>query len=64
MEKFANVLKKILIDENHTLSWLASELNTKPQNLSNKLRRGTITYNDVLLIAEILGYSIKWNKKQ
>lgn len=27
-------------------------------NLSNKLIRGSITYNEVLLIADILGYKI------
>ena len=29
-------------------------------NLSNKLARGTITYNEVVLIAEILKYDIKF----
>ncbi len=32
--------------------------NYSSNNLSNKLIRGSITYNEVLLIAEILGYKI------
>lgn len=30
------------------------------QSLSHRLTRGTITYNEVLLMAEILGYHIKF----
>lgn len=32
--------------------------NYSSNNLSNKLIRGSITYNEVLLITEILGYKI------
>ena len=32
-----------------------------PSALSNKLRRGTITYNEVMKIAEILGFNINYN---
>lgn len=63
MEKFVNTLKKTLIDENKTLADLAKELNTQPQNLSNKLRRGSITYDYAQEIADHLGYDIKWNKR-
>lgn len=34
--------------------------NYSATNLSNKLKRGTISYNEVLMIAEILGYEIKF----
>lgn len=34
--------------------------NYSPTNLSNKLKRGTISYNEVLVIAEILGYEIQF----
>jgi hypothetical protein len=37
--------------------------NTTPQNLSNKLSRGTIKYDEVKQIAEIIGYKIEWTKK-
>lgn len=32
------------------------------QSLSQKLKRGSIKYAEVLEIAELLGYSIDWNK--
>lgn len=62
MESFAITLKKTLIDEHKTLTDIARSLKTQPQNLSNKLRRGTITYEDALKIAKLLGYEIKWHK--
>ncbi len=33
---------------------------TTPQNISNKLTRGTIKYSEVKEIADIIGYSIVW----
>ena len=33
------------------------------QNLSHRLRRGTLTYNEMLLIVDILGYEISFNKQ-
>jgi len=33
------------------------------ENLNNKLRRGTIQYKEVLDIAEIIGFKIKWIEK-
>lgn len=33
------------------------------QSLSQKLKRGSIKYSEVLEIAEILNYSIEWRKK-
>ena len=33
------------------------------QNLSHRLRRGTLTYNEMLLIADNLGYEISFNKQ-
>lgn len=34
-----------------------------PGSLSQKTSRGTISYNEVLLIADILGYEISINRK-
>lgn len=34
-----------------------------PDSLSQKLRRGTLTYNETLMIAELLGYKIKFVKE-
>lgn len=35
-------------------------LETTSQNLSNKLSRGTIKYSECKIIADIIGYKIKW----
>lgn len=32
-------------------------------NFSSKLKRGTLTYNEVLLICDILGYEIEFKNK-
>ena len=64
------VLKKILLDGNVSLSELAQSLGkrlNKPysmQNLSNKLRNETITHREMLLIADILGYDLKFVRRQ
>lgn len=61
-----NELKKILLDVNISLTELANALSkrlNKPysmQNLSNKLRNETITHREMLIIADILGYDIKF----
>ena len=34
-----------------------------PSGLSHKIGRGTISYDEVLLIADILGYEISVNRK-
>lgn len=37
---------------------------TTPQNISNKLTRGTIKYNEVKEIANIIGYSVSWKRNE
>ena len=62
-------IKAILAQENMMMKDLASELgkrlnkNYSLDNLSQKLRKGTISYNEIVLIAEILGYEIGFSKK-
>lgn len=64
-----NELKKILLDTNISLTELAEALGkrlNKPysmQNLSNKLRNETITHREMLIIADILGYELKFIRK-
>lgn len=64
-----NDLKKILLDVNVNLTELAEALSkrlNKPysmQNLSNKLRNETITHREMILIADILGYDLKFVRK-
>lgn len=65
-----NDLKKILLDVNVNLTELAEALSkrlNKPysmQNLSNKLRNETITHREMILIADILGYDLKFVRKK
>jgi len=33
-----------------------------PNSLSQKMRRGTLSYNEMLVIAEVLGYKIEFVK--
>ena len=64
-----NELKKILLDVNVSLTELAQALEkrlNKPysmQNLSNKLRNETISHREMLIIADILGYDLKFVRK-
>lgn len=62
-------IKSLLAQENMKMKELAFKLEEKTgknyslQNVSHRLKRGTITYNEVLLIAEILNYDVKFEKK-
>ncbi len=59
-------IKSLLAVKNMTMKELAQLLSQRLgkeyslPNLSGKLKRGTINYNEVLIIAEILGYKIKF----
>jgi hypothetical protein len=37
---------------------------TTPQNISNKLTRGTIKYSEVKEIADIIGFKVVWVNEQ
>ena len=56
-------IKAILAKENLTMTELSKKLDTSVNNLSNKLRNKTIKYEEVLEIADILGYNIKFEKR-
>ena len=64
-----NELKKILLDVNINLTEPAQALGkrlNKPysmQNLSNKLRNETITHREMIIIADILGYDLKFVRR-
>lgn len=65
-----NDLKKVLLDVNVSLTELAAALSkrlNKPyslNNLSNKLRNETISYREMLIIADILGYDLKFIRRE
>ena len=65
-----NEIKSIIVKSGWNITGVANALNQKygqsytMQNLSQKLIRGSIKHQEVLDIAEILGYEIKWVKKE
>ena len=67
--KAKDQVKILLVQENLLLKTLADKLGKKmnkryaADNLSQKLRRGTFSYDEMLLIAELLGYEIRFVKK-
>lgn len=64
-----NEIKAYIAASGWTLSDIVKEMNkrrsaadqTTPQNISNKLTRGTIKYSECKEIADIIGYSIEWH---
>lgn len=64
-----NDLKKVLLDVNISLTELAEALGKRLNkhyslnNLSNKLRNETITHREMLIIADILGYDLKFIRR-
>ncbi len=56
-------IKSLLAKENVTMKDIAKNYGVSPQNLSNKLRNGTIKFEEVRDIAKILGYEIEFKKK-
>ena len=64
--KVRKQIKKLLIERDVTMKEIAKLLEEKlgkpcsPANLSSKLIRGTLTYNEVALICDILQYNIEF----
>lgn len=62
-------IKSLLAERNYKMKDLAAELSVKSgkhyslANLSSKLKRGTITYNEVILICDILDYDIEFRDR-
>lgn len=62
-------LKSTLAGEDYTLTALVKELNqngnsTTVQNVSNKIKRGSLNYLEVEEILNAIGYDIEWVKKK
>ena len=62
--KFEFLLKGKLAENGISLAKFAERIETSPQNLTQRLKRGTITYDEVLQFAELLDYDIIWVKRQ
>ena len=63
-----NEIKSYIAMSGWTLTDIVKEMNknrveqTTTQNISNKLTRGTIKYSECKEIAQIIGFSVKWEK--
>ena len=62
-------IKSYIVSSGWSITQLAEELNKRNgsdytmQNLSNKIRKESLKYSEVLQIAEIIGYNVRWIKK-
>ncbi len=68
-EKVGNYIKSVLKLEGVPIKSLVEKINNienteyTTNNLQGKLSRGTISYSEVIQIADIIGYKIEWVKK-
>lgn len=71
MENIRNEIKSYMAASGWSLVDIVAKMNesrseseqTTPQNISNKLTRGTIKYSEVKEIAKIIGYDVVWEKQ-
>lgn len=62
-------IKAYIVSSGFTITRVTEELNKRNgsdytvQNLSNKIRKESLKYSEVLQIADIIGYDIEWIKK-
>lgn len=65
---YKNELKGLITSQGFTMSQVNDELNKRHetnlsfQNFSNRLRKETFSYNEVLEILDVIGYRIEWQK--
>ena len=70
MENIRNEIKSYIAASGWSLVDIVAKMNesrldkdkTTPQNISNKLTRGTIKYSEVKEIAEIIGFKVVWER--
>ena len=69
MQNAKEYLTLILVKENLSVTQLANILTVKTgkkvyqQTLSSKLIKGTLKFNEMITICELLGYEISFDKK-
>ncbi len=68
-QELTNELKSVLMKNGYTLTSLVNLLNDKEitttiQNISNKLKRGSINYLEMVDILDAIGYDIEWVKRK
>ena len=64
-----NEIKSYIVREGVTMSDLIRKLaivhgwSASIPNLSDKLKRGTLRYSEVIQLADVLGYNIVWQRR-
>lgn len=59
-------LKGLIISQGFTMSQVNDELNRRHgtslsfQNFSNRFRKESFSYNEIVEILEVIGYSVQW----
>lgn len=61
---FERIFKVKLAEQDISMRKFAESMGIVPQNLSQRIKRGTITYDEALEFADKLGYKIEWVEKQ
>lgn len=61
---FEFTFKGKLAENGISMRKFAERLNVSPENLSQKVKRGSITYDYAQEIADLLGYDIEWVKRR
>lgn len=62
--KFEYIFKGKLAENGISMRKFSEVLNISPENLSQKVKRGSITYDYAQEIADFLGYDIEWIKRK
>lgn len=55
----AKIIKQLLLERGMTQEALANELKIKPQSMRNKLYRDNFSFEEMTIIADILGCDVK-----
>lgn len=63
-ERLAKTFKKAMFEADTNSHRIATELGISPQALSQKLKRGVLPYIEVEELAEHMGYSLEWVRKE
>ena len=64
MKKFEQIFKGKLAENGLSMRKFAETLKVSPENLSQKVKRGSITYDYAQEIADLLGYNIEWIERK
>lgn len=61
--KFEFILKGKLAENGLSMAKFAEEIGTSPQNLTQRVKRGAISYDEAVEFANKLNYDIEWVKR-